>query len=740
MAAEILTALGFQMDQAGLKALERGTRRLVTNVTNAAEGVVRINDSMARALNFAKSIVAGYLTVRTFRMVTSDVSMSVSELDKWNTAIGVSHDRLQEFAHVGRQTGLELEDVGDVMKELAVKANDAFGIAQSKDARELFKQMGIGKEQIVGVNNELKSTDEMLLVVADAFSKMTNRAKAGAAIDDLLSDAGVRAAKLFALGRKGIEQLAKEARESGLIMDKRTLQAARLYAKQKRQIMSLLIGFRNILAGKVLPPLTRFIKSMMSWWREGDNAERVTRNLIRAGAALGLVLGHMVRLWAVGKLKAFGQALLAAAASMRNFGSSALAAQLKSALIIAAVTALVVAMVDLYETMQGKETITTRLIGDPDKVDALRQVLRGIVRFFSEIWEEARPVAIEFLKVFGAAVWSLFKTLGPIVFDVGKALLQIITAVAPLYAALFKTMISVWAALWKALKPLVPALATILRIFITIMSIPIRIMALKLTVIAKILGAIVQLVLAVAKATKFIWKPILDAVLWALNLISRVLNRISALVELAFKDPVEAARQAWEDLAEFFSSFWEKFNEVAEDAILWIIRNLRKIPDGFKAAWDAAMAGIRAAVRAVVGVIMSAVNALRALTGQQQVAGTVGKGRSAALAAAQKVVGDEAQIFRILAKPQLAVPGAEPGLELGRRIARVAPLEGMRGPPSTIDNRQTNNFSLGSVTVVANAQDARQVGKTVEEVLDQKINKIVTGAARDLRKAKGGQK
>lgn len=741
MAAEILTALGFQMDKAGLQALERGTKRMVTNVTQAAEGVVRINDGMTKALNVAKGIIAGYLTVRSFRMVTDDVAASVSELDKWNAAIGVSHQRLQEFGFAGSQTGLQLEDVGDAMKELAVKANDAFGIAKSKDAQELFKQMGIVKSQVVGLNGELKSTDELLLVVADAFSTMTNRAKAGAAIDDLLSDAGVRAAKLFQLGRKGIEKLAKDARDSGLIMDKRTMQAARLYAKQKRQIMALLLGFRNIIASKVLPPLTRFITRMREWWRDGDRAERITRNLMRAGAALAVVLGRLGVLWAVGKLKVFVGALIAAAAAMRQYGASAALAQIKSALIVGAITLLVIAVVDLYETMQGKETITTRLIGDPNKIGALRQALRGIARFLSEMWAQSRPVIVGFATEFGKAIMSLFRVLGPLVAEVGLAMLQIVTAVAPLYASLFKALVSVWAAVFKAIKPLIPTLATILRIWITIVTIPLRIMALKLTVVAKLLGGLIQVILALAKATSFIWKPALDAVFATLEFITRLLNRIAALIELAFTDPVEAARQAWEDLAEFFSAFWADFNDGAEDAVLWVIRAFKKIPGAIKGAFDAVVNGVKAAIMAIVRVVMRAVNALRAITGRKGTGGEFARPAEKIAGEAGAFAGGEREDIARRQRLMVALAGGTlTGPPIDRELSRGITRLPASAAPIDASQKITNNLQLGSVTVVANASDARQVGKTVEEVLDQRINKIVTNASRNMRKPKAGQK
>lgn len=738
---EVLSELGFRLDQGQLKAIEGAGKRVEQVATRAAEGVEKISGSMSGVWTWVKRIAAGIAVSRGFSAITSDVSRSVEELDKWNVALGVSVDRLQELEYAGKTVGLQLEDVGDVMKELAVKANDAFGIAKSKDAQELFKQMGIGKEQIVGVNGELKSTDELLLVVADAFSKMTNRAKAGAAIDDLLSDAGVRAAKLFNLGRKGIEDLAKQARESGLLMDKRTIQAARLYAAQKRQIIALLTGFRNVLASKVLPPLTAFIKRTMEWIREGDRAERIMLAAKRAGAALAFVLVRLGGVYAVRKLQAFASALLAAAASMRSFGTSALFAQLKSALIVGAVTALVLAVIDLYETMQGKETITTRLVGDPDKIEAIKQAVGGFVQFFTDLWTTLGPVVLDLLKEIGRTALGIVAALGPVVRDLAMVVLDLFKVLAPVVGDLIGAIAAVAASLLKAIRPILPAIKVIVSVLMQLVMIPLRLMILRFSFLIKLLGAVIRVVVAIAKATEFIWGPVLKAIIGAISWISSLLGRVAELIELAFSDPVEAARQAWEGLTKFFSDFWKTFKSTAEDAILWLIKAFLKVPKAIKAAWNAVIGGIKRAIMAIVNTVMYAVNALRAITGKQQVGGALKKGQAAAVKSIQS--GDASAVMLAgLARP---LPGpvqpADVDRRLGRTIVPIAPQTMGAGPTNITEDNRFNAGGVNTyVSIAVTAKPGEDQLRGLPDVLEDRIKKTLKSASRDLRKPKRGQR
>jgi len=734
---EVLTAFGFEIDKAKLAAIEKGARRTVQNFSTAAASVQRINMGMESALGWAKRIFLGYAGIQSIRFLTTDFAALADSQMKFSRATGVSLEVLGGLTHGMELSGGKAEDVNNAIQKVSKTALEASqGI---KTYTRLYDTLGVA---ITGADGKLRGQDAILMDVADRFAEMEDGSKKVGLAMQLFGRKGRTMIPLLKKGSKGIKEMIAEAKKLGLIITPEQAKTAERFQDGLLRLRRVLTGVRNSIAVRVLPPLTKMIERMVAWWKEGNNAERAMVNLKRAGAAVTAIMIRLGAVWAFGKIRAFASALIAATVAMRQFGASALFAQIKTALIVGAMTALVVAVIDLYETTQGKETITTRLVGDPDKIEQIKQAVRRFIRFFTELWEQAKPVVFEFLKQFGLAAFALIKSLGPLFKEIGLAILQIAAALGPAYGILLKAIVQVLAALFKAIKPLMPFLRSFLVMWVKLITGPLRIFVFMLRIAGRLLEIVVKLITAIARATEFLWGPGLRFIMRMLTGITNALGAIGSLIELALVDPVEAARQAWEALADFFTGFWDSLKTAAKVVGAVLATVFGGAAAAVKKAWDAALGGIKRVVMGLVNTVMFAVNALRALAGQKA-GGALKKGAKAAAKRGRAATSDEAVLFRALGAP---VPAAGPTTPIGARdpalsgsIAPVPALAARGGAPVDRSLNVRNDVGGIKVEVISNAADPEAVGSAVDRALTQKIERIFTDTSRDLRKPTGGQ-
>lgn len=418
---EVLTSFSFEFNKGKLTAIQKGVGRAVTNVTQLANQSNVVSQQIGGLFTRVKQLVGAYIGLRAVKTFTTDIVTQVGEIERGAKFLGLSVTRAQELRHAGLRNKLQYEDLTDVMKELAVKANDAFGIAKSKDANELFKQMGIVKSQVVDTNGALKSTDELLLVVADAYSKMGNKAKQAAAIDDLLSDSGRKAAKFLALGRKGIEQFAKEAHDRGLILDERTIAAAKRYKKVKAEVIMTMTAFRNELASAVLPAIVRVVEGLNRWWKRTRDSDRAMRALKITALLAGAVIGAMVSRKVIDRLGLFIKGLVASVRVLRAMNIQAALAQIKLFAVLAGFALIGLAIEDLVGFAQGKDSITGRLLGDSGEARALKDAIVSIGKAAVVAWRDIKPELLAAWTELKPAIGELWQAAKPLIGPTFKA-------------------------------------------------------------------------------------------------------------------------------------------------------------------------------------------------------------------------------------------------------------------------------------------------------------------------------
>lgn len=614
---EVLTRWGFEFDKGKVQAIERGTKRTEKTLNQTAHRVEKFNAGMSRALGLIKGVVGAYLGFRGFQMITGDVVNEVKEVKIWADRLGESVDNFAGLSAVARQNRLETEDLGDAMKELAVKANDAYGIAASKDARELFAQMGIKKEQIVDSNGELKNTSELLMVVADAYSKMGNKAKAAAAIDDLLSDAGMRASKLLALGREGIQSAIAQARANGEVHSPKTIKAALAYAKLKKAIIRSLIRFRNYIASKVLPIMVAVGQAFRRWWREGNHGRIVLDSLRLVLAAIAVIVGRLVVLKVYGWLKQAAAGAKIAATWFRALNLSLGKTALRIGMIVVLLLGVIAMVEDLIGFAQGNDSIIGRLLG-AEAAQFMRDALLGVVAVAKELWVALKPA----VQMMGGALKGALKDL------------------------------------WTLIKPAIPFIGKVLAgvLFLAIKAVEYLIRALKW---------LVEAIIVAAKATgEFLGA----AWIWLGELWDSIVGGIKASINAiggAFVALGKGIVFVWKWVGDQIASIWNWMKNLAVKVGKAIAWPFKKAAQAIAWVWDKTIGAIKRAVQAIIGAIRTAIRMKDALLGRNRIGGAMKVGADVLKDIAPKTRTD------IVANAAHLLPGGMPGTKQPVVASRV---------------------------------------------------------------------
>ncbi len=186
---------------------------------------------------------------------------SIDDLDEAAQGLGTTAVALSELQLAAKESGVGSEQLGQALTKLNVKITDAAG--GSKEAMATFKAMGIA---IRDANGNVRSTDDVLKDVANAFSGYKDGAEKSALAVDLFGRSGQR---LVAYLNQGGDALRKN---SGLTED-----AVQQAIKLQREFDTLAANAQrasNALAG----PLAKALNSVFAAFRLTPEQELVKLN------------------------------------------------------------------------------------------------------------------------------------------------------------------------------------------------------------------------------------------------------------------------------------------------------------------------------------------------------------------------------------------------------------------------------------------------------------------------------
>jgi Uncharacterized conserved protein len=221
----------------GLKSLSGRLSKFAANLGKVAAGL---------------GVTMGAITAGISAGVMSTIR-EIDKLAKAARAIGTPVEELGKLRYAAEQNGLAFETLASGMQTLSQKIVEAASNAKSS-AAQAFDALGISVRDASG---RIKSTEQVLLEIADAFSRLEDGATKATAAQRLFGSAGGELIGLLNEGSFAIKALGMEAEQLGLVLDQKTTEAAERLTKALDRSNKSLSSLEAQIVTATIPVLER---------------------------------------------------------------------------------------------------------------------------------------------------------------------------------------------------------------------------------------------------------------------------------------------------------------------------------------------------------------------------------------------------------------------------------------------------------------------------------------------------
>ena len=279
------------------------------------EAASRMASEMKTAiLGVSAAIAAGTGTLAVLVKLSADAGDSLAKLSQ---RVGVSVETLSGYKLAAELAGISLEDLGTALQRTSKNILEAAG--GTGTAKDAFAALGISVTDQAG---KLKNADEIMLEVADRFSKMEDGAQKTALAMEIFGKSGAALIPLMNQGSAAIMAQTKEAKELGITWTGAQAKLAEAMNDALARLSMSFAGIRNTLATYFFPFVTAAVDSLLAkikeWTGSGDIklwASRIAEWTLEAIAKIvdgfGWVIGQLPRVvdgfkWVTAEVTQFG--------------------------------------------------------------------------------------------------------------------------------------------------------------------------------------------------------------------------------------------------------------------------------------------------------------------------------------------------------------------------------------------------------------------------------------------------
>lgn len=186
-----------------LKLAQRSVKDFASEAQGVAQSVGAPFAAVAGAVGFSlQSAVTGF-------------AQAGDGLDKMSSRLGISAVKLQEWSFAATHAGAAPEDLEDALKDLSEKIAEVAG-GDTGDAAQLFSALGISVKDASG---KIRPASDIFEEVADAIQRNEDPALRTKMAMVLMGDSGRKLIPMLSGGAQGLDDMAKQARDLGLVMN-----------------------------------------------------------------------------------------------------------------------------------------------------------------------------------------------------------------------------------------------------------------------------------------------------------------------------------------------------------------------------------------------------------------------------------------------------------------------------------------------------------------------------------------
>lgn len=203
-----------------MKRARTAVKSSTTDMRTAFERVEDVANKTVKGI-FTMRTALGLLAGATGLYYATRAAINFADnIDEVATAAGQTAEEFQSYAYAASLAGIAQEDYTTAVSKFAIVVGDAKRNSKGAQA-QLFNSLGIDQEML-----KTKSQTELLQVLAERFSKVTDPARLAAIAVDVFGKSGIKMGQFLAQGNTQIDALREKAQALGIVLSNETVKAA----------------------------------------------------------------------------------------------------------------------------------------------------------------------------------------------------------------------------------------------------------------------------------------------------------------------------------------------------------------------------------------------------------------------------------------------------------------------------------------------------------------------------------
>jgi hypothetical protein len=284
------------------KDLDRANKKL-GRFERSAGGAGKAIKQMAAVSGVALGLVAGGVIAMGKSMLDA-----ADKIGKLSQSTGLASETLSRLKYMSDLSGVSFEQLTKGVGRLQRSMYDAnSGLKTQADA---FTALGVS---VTDANGSLRSSESVMLDVADKFQQMKDGAEKAALAQILFGKAGVSMIPFLNQGRAGIKAMADEADALGITMSGKLTAAAERTNDNLTRLSTAIQGVFLRVMEQALPYIEDMTKAMVKWAKEpGKVAEAMIflNDVLKVFRSTGIIISTI--------FEALGRSIGATAAAMMS--------------------------------------------------------------------------------------------------------------------------------------------------------------------------------------------------------------------------------------------------------------------------------------------------------------------------------------------------------------------------------------------------------------------------------------
>lgn len=284
------------------KSLKDSFVNLPGPIGGVARDLKGLGDAFSSPAGKATLVVGGFAAVgaaavsaakKVWELGKSTIE-TADAISKTAKQVGIDAEAYQEFAWAVGLGNVSEQELASGLQQLN-KQMEAATNGNSK-AQKAFKSLGISMDEVKSMN-----TEEMFVRLSDALSQVDDTAAKTQTTMALFGGSGTKIAEAIKDGSGALEEMRKEARDSGYVLAREDLERAEIAADNFSRAQMQVKGALNQIGVDVMPTINGMLTDFIDFMRDNRQTIREFAGLVAKGFRLvGIAIGGVMKAVNVG--------------------------------------------------------------------------------------------------------------------------------------------------------------------------------------------------------------------------------------------------------------------------------------------------------------------------------------------------------------------------------------------------------------------------------------------------------